>query len=340
MNSGQLAASFFISFRGVLFMIKTKCKACKYRDSNGYDLCPVCYKLFKNKRVFPTRTGWKQIEDGQIAIPDKIYTARKSLITPTEDQFGIAIAAALPVDYCLFPQVALSAVVCKEVSEFGYQNELYRVLDFLVTDKNYKPVLAIEINDASHYTDNQRRQRDITVRRICEEAGIPLLVFSTAYEVPSFEDMRRKLNVGIAQAKNGLYEPYIYKIVNLPKTEIPSPQQIQPQLDEQLNPKENSVPNAPAQVYKSFPLQLYSHRNWSTMVLLTVFLGWLGAHRLYARRIGLEVLYFLVLAALLQLSSVYVLWIIIGWWFSDFILVITGHYTDKDGYRIQKGVPH
>ncbi len=317
-------------------MNNTVCRFCKIQYSNGYDLCPSCYRLAQDKQIVLTRKGWERVSEGQIANPDHIYTARKSLITPTEDQFGRAITAALPDGYCVFPQVALSAVVCKKISEVGYQNELYRVLDFLVTDKSYKPVLAIEINDASHYTNNYRKQRDITVRKICEEAGIPILAFNTAYRVPSLEAMKRKLNDGIAQANAGLYKPYIYKIVNSQKTENPPTQQTQPQLDEQLAPEKSSVPNAPAQVYKPFPQQLCLHRNWRTMMILTASLGWLGVHRFYAGRFGLELLYLLVLAVVLQYSSVYALLIIIGWWLSDLILVINGRYIDKDGERIQK----
>lgn len=313
-------------------MNNTKCRFCKTQYSNGYDLCPSCYRLAQEKQIVLTRKGWERVGEGQTADPDPVYTARNSLITQTEDQFGRAITKALPDGYCVFPQVALSAVVCKESSEVGYQNELYRVLDFLVTDKSYKPVLAIEINDASHYTNNYRKQRDITVRNICEEAGIPILAFNTAYGVPSTEAMKRKLDDGIAQANARLYKPYIYKIVNTQKTENPPTQQIQ--LDEQLDPEKSSAPNAPA--YKPFPQQLCSRRNWRTMMILTASLGWLGVHRFYAGRFGLELLYLLVLAVVLQYSSVYALLIIIGWWLSDLISVINGRYIDKDGERIQK----
>ncbi len=59
-----------------------------------------------------------------------------------------------------------------------FQNELYRNVDFLVTDTNFAPLIVIEINDKTHES-NSRRERDEKVSKICQEAGVPILTFWT-----------------------------------------------------------------------------------------------------------------------------------------------------------------
>ena len=57
-----------------------------------------------------------------------------------------------------------------------YRGELFRNIDFIVTDLDYCPVFLIEINDQTHLAQ-ERRERDRKVADICEEAGIPLITF-------------------------------------------------------------------------------------------------------------------------------------------------------------------
>ena len=61
-----------------------------------------------------------------------------------------------------------------------YVNELFRIIDFGVFDKEDNIILLIEINDSSHRLYH-RRKRDEKVKEICAEAEIPLLTFWTEY---------------------------------------------------------------------------------------------------------------------------------------------------------------
>lgn len=61
-------------------------------------------------------------------------------------------------------------------------NELFRNVDFLITDVEYQPKIIIEINDQSHLTA-ERKERDEKVKKICEKAGIPILKLWTSYGI-------------------------------------------------------------------------------------------------------------------------------------------------------------
>jgi hypothetical protein len=64
----------------------------------------------------------------------------------------------------------------------SFRNELYRNVDFLLTDSEYQPKIVIEINDQTHLTP-ERKERDEKVQKICEEAGIPIIKLWTSYGV-------------------------------------------------------------------------------------------------------------------------------------------------------------
>lgn len=63
-----------------------------------------------------------------------------------------------------------------------FQNELYRNVDFIITDLFYRPLVVVEINDQTHLAED-RRERDKKVASICEEAGIPIIRLWTSYGI-------------------------------------------------------------------------------------------------------------------------------------------------------------
>lgn len=109
-----------------------------------------------------------------------MYSAKETLITKTELEFGKAIRTNLPSSYHLFSQVNLAAFI--EKNDHSYRNELFRNVDFLITDSNFSPKIAVEINDKTHLTYN-RHMRDEKVQSICEEAGIQFLKLWTSYGI-------------------------------------------------------------------------------------------------------------------------------------------------------------
>lgn len=108
------------------------------------------------------------------------YT-KKKLVTKNEITFGKAIKKALPEGYRLQPQICLASILHKE-SDSKFANELFRIIDFGVFDKEFNIIFLIEINDESH-NERQRMARDYKVKDICAEAEIPLITFWTSYGV-------------------------------------------------------------------------------------------------------------------------------------------------------------
>lgn len=110
---------------------------------------------------------------------DFLYSLKPSIVTKSELSYLNVIKAILPDGCLIFPQMNLAAVINK-VEGSRYHTELFRNVDFLITDANYKPLVLIELNDQSH-TEKKRRERDQKVKNICEEAGIPLITLWTSY---------------------------------------------------------------------------------------------------------------------------------------------------------------
>ncbi len=107
------------------------------------------------------------------------YARKKAYITRPEAALFKSLKEIDPDRYEVFPQAALNSVIDK-VTHNAYRNELFRVVDFVFTDKNdYEPLLLVELNDASHMRP-ERSERDRKVREICERAGLPLVSFTVA----------------------------------------------------------------------------------------------------------------------------------------------------------------
>lgn len=82
-------------------------------------------------------------------------------------------------EYKIVPQVNLATIV-KKINR-GYINELFKNIDFAIFDKDYKNVLLlIEINDSTHNKIN-RKDRDLKVKKICNDCNIKLITFYTKY---------------------------------------------------------------------------------------------------------------------------------------------------------------
>ena len=110
-----------------------------------------------------------------------MYELKKKLISKSEQGFYNAIKVSVPDGYCVFPQINLASFIDR-TDDARFHNELFRNVDFLITNAEYEPKIIVEINDQTHLT-NERRERDEKVQKICEEAGIPILKLWTSYGV-------------------------------------------------------------------------------------------------------------------------------------------------------------
>jgi TM2 domain-containing membrane protein YozV len=61
-------------------------------------------------------------------------------------------------------------------------------------------------------------------------------------------------------------------------------------------------------------------------ILLCFFLGWLGVHRFYVGKVGTGILQILTFGGF-------------GiWWLIDFIMIVVGSFTDKEGNKITQWI--
>lgn len=102
------------------------------------------------------------------------------MVTETKKKYLNCIKEVLP-ENCIVQVQANLASFIERTDNAVFQNELYRNVDFIITDLSYRPLLLIEINDSSH-NRKDRQERDEKVRKICEEAGIAIIRLWTSYE--------------------------------------------------------------------------------------------------------------------------------------------------------------
>lgn len=182
-----------------------KCKVCG-AESGKYPLCRVCnIKKEKGDIIKCSLCGqWHSpISPCSTAMTtnmvinenEYVYDCKKTLISNSEQTYYTSILAALPEGYNAFPQVNLATFITKNDNS-PFHNELFRNVDFLVTNGQYKPLFVIEINDQTHL-NKDRKERDEKVQKICEEAGVPIVKFWTSYGVNS-DYISKKINETIA----------------------------------------------------------------------------------------------------------------------------------------------
>lgn len=169
-----------------------KCQVCG-NESGKYPLCRVCNLKKEQGEVIKCGKCGKwhysytlcQLNQNSNATANTVqpflYELKRNLMSKTEQDYYKAIRTSLPENYQVFPQVNLASFILKN-DDSRYHNELFRNVDFLITDAEYRPKFIVEINDQTHLNFD-RKERDEKVKRICEEAGIPIVFLWTSYGV-------------------------------------------------------------------------------------------------------------------------------------------------------------
>lgn len=117
-------------------------------------------------------------EKKEIIREETIYQKR-NFMTNYEYKFYQNIKE-LEDEYQIVPQLNLAAVT-KKINNNRYYSELFRNIDFAIFSKDYQELLLlIEINDQTHNNYN-RRDRDMKVKKICNDIGVKLITFYTKY---------------------------------------------------------------------------------------------------------------------------------------------------------------
>ena len=117
-------------------------------------------------------------EENKERRKDTIYI-QKPIMTEYEYRF-YQILKELENKYIIVPQLNLAAVI-KKVNNNRYYSELFRNIDFAIFDKELENILLlIEINDKTH-NEYKRKDRDLKIKKICNDTGIKLVTFYTNY---------------------------------------------------------------------------------------------------------------------------------------------------------------
>lgn len=144
-----------------------------------FNISPVIYWFFISAVViFTVLIILKTISSKKTASIYR-YTKKKYLISRAEHEFYDALVIAVGSDFYIFAQVHLPTLIDHKVKGQNWQGALSHInkksVDFVLCDKAYiSPLLAIELDDKSHLSED-RKQRDNEVERILSEAGVPLL---------------------------------------------------------------------------------------------------------------------------------------------------------------------
>lgn len=128
-------------------------------------------------KVFDIKIESETKEDDNSPPLSNTYQ-KKPFMTKCEYEFYLRLLELEP-EYKVIPQINLATIIQK--TNGGYINELFKNIDFAIFDKDLKNVLLlIELNDNSHNKIN-RKDRDLRVKKICNDANIKLITFYTNY---------------------------------------------------------------------------------------------------------------------------------------------------------------
>ena len=102
------------------------------------------------------------------------YKKKERLLTQNELKFyKILKQITNKYNLELFTQVALYEII--QAKKIKYFNKIKsKTIDFVITDKNLKTKICIELDDKTHYW-NKRIERDLFINELFFELGIKLL---------------------------------------------------------------------------------------------------------------------------------------------------------------------
>lgn len=123
------------------------------------------------------------------------YEKKEYLLTPTELKFYKLLKTITDeLNYTLFTQIALYEIVnCKNFKNFNKIKS--KSIDFIITEKNCKIKLCIELDDKTHNT-NKRIERDTFINDMFKELDIKLLRIPVQ-NFYNLEELKQKIQESI-----------------------------------------------------------------------------------------------------------------------------------------------
>jgi hypothetical protein len=156
--------------------------------------------ILQSLGLAPQRTGPIEEPCEEETLP---YRIRDDFLTPPELNFYRVLCGAVADWAVICPKVSLGDLFYAKSGDhgtnMGYMNRVrQKHVDFLLCDpKSMRPLVGIELDDASHQRPD-RQERDSFVERVFETAGLPLLRLSTqaAYNVRALAaELKDKANL-------------------------------------------------------------------------------------------------------------------------------------------------
>lgn len=125
----------------------------------------------------------------------KDFEKKEYLLTPTELKFYKLLKTITDeLNYTLFTQIALYEIVnCKNFKNFNKIKS--KSIDFVITEKNCKIKLCIELDDKTHNA-NKRIERDNFINNMFKELDIKLLRIPVQ-NFYNLEELKQKIQESI-----------------------------------------------------------------------------------------------------------------------------------------------
>ena len=150
----------------------------KKRSNSNKDIDPVSGAYEKTKSIF------RKKKRTQLEIVNQSNYRAISLLNNEERSCFYIINDILDHSkHFLFTQVSMGEAI-KPYRRFGGYVTNNKRFDFLITDKSFNPVLAIEYNGTGHFQKNWK-ERDKVKEIACQKAGILFFVIT-------YDDNREK----------------------------------------------------------------------------------------------------------------------------------------------------
>jgi hypothetical protein len=133
-------------------------------------------------------------------VPHYPYQRYECLLTEAEGRFYEALNAAVGSQYKICPKVRMADLLCvvgPDPQHRAFWQIANKHIDFVLCDRQLRPLAAIELDDSSHQR-RDRRQRDVFVDRAFARAGLPLFRWPVRSSY-SVGELRQTLTGGNAQ---------------------------------------------------------------------------------------------------------------------------------------------
>lgn len=121
-----------------------------------------------------------EIKDGylNLAIKKKLINRRKFL-RYDENELYKTLTSVIDDNLIVIPQVHLSDLAEVKVGYLDHDNlyyELKRIIyDYAIFDKEFNPLVLIELNGKSHFFQDNRVNRDAIAENNAKNLGLPLI---------------------------------------------------------------------------------------------------------------------------------------------------------------------